>query len=474
MTTRAMDRACCRRTALARRAGTALALLLGMVQQAALAQPATDAAAAPVAPVIQEPVVPVWRLPDPSAQGLPTLEDLIPKPFPGPEKAVSTLLTRTLDALPFIPIPEISTAPHAGVNVGLFGIVMGGNAQGQIDQILAPDVLHSQYFGWGARFRIFRNPSDDEKWSLVAGGKQEVEREFDAEWDYGLRRDRSWSYIAHAMYDRNGTGRFYGLGNDSTLAGESTFINSQMRVEFTAARNFSHTLQLGWTLRANTAEIEQSALDSLPALTARYPSLNGVGDASEVHQRLTWTLDTRDSIVVPRVGSRVAAVVGVTSRALGSSVDYSVLALDASTFRPVGKLTLAAHAAARYMPSFTNAPFWALSSLGGDRSVIGDGQPLRGFGAGRFIDRNSVSGSLELRMVLQRLQMFGTTLALEAAPFVDTGRVFASMNDNPLIHLHTAGGVGFRVITGPFVVGYLDLGAANEHLAIFTGIDYPF
>jgi len=35
-----------------------------------------------------------------------------------------------------------------------------------------------------------------------------------------------------------------------------------------------------------------------------------------------------------------------------------------------------------------NAPFWALSSLGGDRSVTAEREPLRGYGADRFIDRN--------------------------------------------------------------------------------------
>ncbi len=120
-----------------------------------------------------------------------------------------------VDALPFIPIPEISTAPHEGVKIGLFPIVLSSNNDGQINQILAPDILHSQYFGWGFRWRTFRNPSDDEKWSLVAGAKQSVEREFDFEYDFGLRRDTDWSWIVHAMYDRSGTGRFYGFGNNT-------------------------------------------------------------------------------------------------------------------------------------------------------------------------------------------------------------------------------------------------------------------
>jgi len=66
------------------------------------------------------------------------------------------------------------------VTLGLIPVMLSNNDHGEINQILAPDLIYSEYFGWGARYRIFRNPSDDEKWSVIGGGKQHVEREFDA------------------------------------------------------------------------------------------------------------------------------------------------------------------------------------------------------------------------------------------------------------------------------------------------------
>jgi hypothetical protein len=44
----------------------------------------------------------------------------------------------------------------------------------------------------------------------------------------------------------------------------------------------------------------------------------------------------------------------------------------------------------------------------------------------------------------------------------------------PLSQLHTVGGVGFRGIARPFVVGYVDLGYGREGVAVFTGISHPF
>jgi hypothetical protein len=381
-----------------------------------------------------------------------------------------------LDALPFIPVPEVSTAPHEGVTVGLFPIVLSSNADGQINQILAPDILHSQYFGWGARWRTFRNPSDDEKWSLVAGAKQSVEREFDAEYDLGLLRNTNWSWIYHLMYDRSGTGRFYGFGNNTTGADRTTFIDSQIRAEVTAARNFTHEVQLGYTLRVDTVEIESSVLNGLPSIESVYPKLTGVSDeVTEVQQRLVFTYDTRDSVVLPHMGQRLSAFAGLSARALGGSVRYSFLGIDGSEYRPVNRdLTLVGHLAARYMPSYKDAPFWAYSQIGGDRSIVAEGQPLRGYGAGRWWDRNSFSASIEARQWVRSFHFFSSDLKLELAPFIDTGKVFSSMSESPLSHLHIAGGMGFRVVVSPFVVGYLDVGLGKEKLAFFSGIDYPF
>ena len=380
-----------------------------------------------------------------------------------------------LDALPFIPIPEISTAPHAGVTVGLLPVVLSNNSQGQIDRILAPDIIYSQYFGWGARWRTFKNVSEDEKWSVVGGAKQSVEREFDAEYDLGLSRDRNWSWIWHAMYDRSGTGRFFGFGNNTAKSAETTFIDSQIRAEMTAARNFTHSLQLAYQLRVDTVEIEQSALRDLPTIETRYPNLLGVGDATELQQRLVLSYDTRDSVTIPHRGMRLAAFSGFTTRALGSSISYSFVGADGTYFQPEGDdLTVVTHAAARYMPTFTNAPFWAYSQLGGDRSIVGEDQPLRGFASGRFVDRNSVGASIEARFWVQSYHMFDTDLKLELAPFIDSGKVFTSMSESPLSHLHVAGGMGFRMIASPFVVAYVDMGFGKEKFSVFTGIEYPF
>ena len=137
-------------------------------------------------------------------------------------------------------------------------------------------------------------------------------------------------------------------------------------------------------------------------------------------------------------------------------------------------LTVAAHAALRYMPSVDRAPFWALSSIGGDRSVVGEREPLRAYGEDRFVDRNSFAAGIELRTRAAQFKAFATNLSLELAPFLDLGKVFARNGESPFSHLHKGGGLGIRGVASPFIVGYVDVGIGPEGPAVFTGLNYAF
>ncbi|MGH8303471.1 MAG: BamA/TamA family outer membrane protein, partial [Steroidobacteraceae bacterium] len=135
---------------------------------------------------------------------------------------------------------------------------------------------------------------------------------------------------------------------------------------------------------------------------------------------------------------------------------------------------IAAHTALRYMPQARHAPFWALSTLGGSLSLIGGTQPLRGYGAGRFYDRNAFSATVELRQSIGSIRIASTGLALEVAPFLEVGRVFSRLDTWPVADLHKVFGIGFRGVARPFVVGYVDIGYGTEGAAVFSGIGYPF
>jgi hypothetical protein len=379
------------------------------------------------------------------------------------------------DTAPFLPIPEIDASPSSGLTLGLIAVVLSTNSDGQIDKILAPDIIRSQYFGWGARWRVFRYPSDDTRWSIIGGGKEYTEREFDAEYDAGLRRSDRWSWQIHAIYDRSGTGRFFGLGDHSQPADQTSYIDEQARMEATAGRNLTPVLQLSYMVRLDTVDIEHGVLPALPSIETLNPTLPGLGSTQELLQRVVASYDTRDSPTTPSHGTRIALFAGAAGLGGVGGARYSYVGADATRLQPVGFGTvIAAHAAVRYMPRDAGAPFWALSALGGDRDVLAEVQALRGFVDSRFIDRNAFAGSVEARIGALAFHLFATDLVFEPTPFVDFGKVFAQMSENPLSHPKVAGGFGLRMLAKPFVVGYVDIGFGSEGLVVFSGINYPF
>jgi Omp85 superfamily domain len=376
---------------------------------------------------------------------------------------------------PIIPIPEVGTDPNGGTTVGLLPVYLVKSPQGEISEIVAPDVTYNQYLGYGGHMRVLAFPSGDTQWSVVLKAKEHIERGADLLYTTGLSRQTPWSYSVHLQYDRSATDRFFGIGNDTSEGAQTNYTNEQVLLDATLGWNLSPALQLGWTLRPHYVAIEPGAIPSLPFIRQSFPDLPGVSTDHEFFNRLYLSYDTRDSISLPTKGSQAVVSAGATDSSFLSSTSYAVLGVDFRHYQPVSdRVILAGHVALRYMPEANNAPFWALSSLGGDRSVPSEEQPLRGFGEDRFVDRNLSSGGVEVRTRVLDLDVFSTAVSLEIAPFVETGSVFHSLSDSPVRDLHTIGGVGFRAIARPSILGYVDVGYGSEGAAVFSGINYPF
>ncbi len=376
---------------------------------------------------------------------------------------------------PFIPIPEVGTDPNTGTIVGLLPVYLVTDEHKQISRIYAPDIAHDPNFGWMADARVFDYPSEDTAWFVVGGMKQRVERQFNADYATGLLRQSDWSFHGSLIYDRNGTQRFYGLGNHSMTDGQTNFTREQTLAEAEVGYNFTPHIQVSFLARQRSVDVEQGTLSTLPSIETRYPAINGLGHASEFFNRVALTYDTRDSTALPTKGMQAVVYAGVTPNIGISTASYAVMGGDVRGYWSLdADTTLAGHAGLRIMPDADNAPFWALSSLGGDRAVIGGAQVLRGFGEGRFVDTNSMGVDLELRRRVLSLDLFSTQVDLQLAPFIDTGQVFHSRYGAALSQQHVVTGVGFRGLASPFIVGYVDVGYGTEGTAIYSGLGYAF
>jgi outer membrane protein assembly factor BamA len=378
------------------------------------------------------------------------------------------------ETAPFIPVPLIDVDPNGGTTVGLIPVLLRTDENHNIRRIIAPDINYNPYFGAGVHARIFAYSTVDEQWSLVAGIKERVEREFDAEYQIGRLRQDRWSINYSLIYDRDGTPRFYGIGNHTRAHAETNYTGNQEFAQVQVGLNFNPTWQLLYTARLQIIDVLPGTLSGIPSIETRFPQ--DLGTDRRFLNRLSIIYDTRDDSTVPTRGVKWAVYVGAAARddVLNSTL-YTETGIDGRGIWPISQDTaVAAHVALQYLSTARDVPFWALSTVGGGQSEIGGEQPLRGFGAGRFYDRDSFSTTVEMRRKLMTFNAVATNLDIEVAPFIDVGRVFAKASDNPFSHVHPVFGVGFRGIARPFVVGYVDIGFGSEGAAVFTGLNYPF
>src|SRR5262249_11191433 len=92
-------------------------------------------------------------------------------------------------------------------------------------------------------------------------------------------------------------------------------------------------------------------------------------------------------------------------------------------------------------------------------------QPLAGkrgcaaFGLSRFIDDNAFLVNFEERIPVFERRIFDHPISIEAAPFLDVGRVFENFS---LKDMQVNPGAGLRLLARPNIVGRLDIGYGRD------------
>jgi hypothetical protein len=376
-----------------------------------------------------------------------------------------------------IPVPEVATDPNAGTTYGILPVFLFNNERKQIQNILAPDITEGTILGAGGTFRYLGYPSDDTQYYMIAGASSKIYRRVDVVYSTGRTRRHLLSFDSRIYFERDPTERFFGIGNRSRPGDQSNYTTEQIYGEGSVGVNVTPEFQVNLTLRPRRMRFFPGALKKkLPFIGKKFPKLEGLGGGSDFLTRLTVAYDTRDSIDIPRSGGLARVFAAVADRRLASSVSYTQFGAELRRYHTFAKkrVTLAGHLYLQYTPAGNETPFWAMSRLGGQESILEAQQTLRGYGAGRFVDNNLSVVNLEVRTRVYDITVFDTHGIIELAPFVEAGRVFHDADDNPANHLHPVGGIGFRGIAEPYVVGWVDVGYGAEGPSVFSGINYPF
>jgi hypothetical protein len=377
---------------------------------------------------------------------------------------------------PFIPVPEVATDPNGGVTYGVLPVWLFTDDKKEISSILAPDINANSTLGPGGNFRYLAYPSGDTQWYAEGGGQEIIARNVDIDYQTGREHKKNWfSFEGRFFFEHDPTERFYGSGNHSHQGNQTNYTTKQIYGEAIFGLNLSEKLQVSLMERPRYVRIGIGGFNSVPDISQLFPHQKGINGGSEVLQQAMVQYDSRDSVDIPRSGTLGRLYYGNADRRFGSSVSYNRFGGELRQYYTVDeRITFAGHIFNEYEPADNEMPFWSQARLGGEESLLADQETLRGYGAGRYVDNNLFVMNFEMRTRVWDKNIFGTHGILEVAPFAEAGRVAHEMNYDPFSDLHPVGGVGFRGIAEPFVVGYVDLGWGGEGAAIFSGINYPF
>jgi len=373
----------------------------------------------------------------------------------------------------FIPIPEIVTDPNEGNTFGLLGVVLFTDEKDEIRYMLAPDISYNETKGAYPVFRLFGYPSPDRRYSITLGKSTTKDENYELEFTDRGFWDRRAFVAGNFIFERDSTERFFGLGNESDEARESNYTGNLTRGIGSVGLWILPYVNVAYEMRMERYSIGRGQVHSIPFIQAEFPKATSRDrfDATFYWtHRVAIAYDSRDSFDIPTSGAYSELYVDGASPWLGSSTWFVKFGVNWRQYIPLrksGNPILALRALADYMTTSNDTPFWELNMLGGRRT-------LRAFGSRRFIDQNRTLVGGELRTRVWQRRMFGVNAEIEVAPFVEAGKVFPELSYSPIEHLHWAYGVGFRGIARPQIVGFVDVGAGSEGLAIFTGVNYPF
>jgi surface antigen Omp85-like protein len=379
------------------------------------------------------------------------------------EEALKSLPVR--GGYSYIPLPAFSYNRNEKYWVGALMPVLRSNEQDQVQDIFAPQYLHNQYIGETLSLNYYGYPSDTETYNAVASYSTKIERDFDLSYKNIAAGGGRYIVAGEVNWFKNAFRRFFGIGNDAPESDETNYTSREAVVQFTAGINITSDFALMLTERYHDVRVDQGAVTSLPQTKSSFPDLTGINGAQIVGHKLSLRYDTRDKQLIPTQGNYVNISAEFNQNLKHQEENqWWRFTFDARHLLPHGPgLVFVAHA---FWDTIIGpgVPFYERPMLGGETT-------LRAFGQSRYIDDSALLVNFEERIPVFEKRIFDHPISLEAAPFLDVGRVYETFSTKDL---QVNPGVGLRLLARPNVVGRLDIGYGRDGTNVFVGLDYPF
>ena len=394
------------------------------------------------------------------------LEQLSEETHPKQEHVLKSLPAKR--GYTVIPLPAFSYTRNEGYWAGALVPILRANDKDELEDILAPLYLHNKFIGETFSLNYYGYRNETVQYRAIAAYATKIERHFELSYKDTAAGGGRYILAAEANWFKNAFARFFGIGNRTAEQDETNFTARETNVRLSAGINLGQNLSVLWTERYRDVREEDGVITTLPQAKLRFQGIEGVGGAQIFGHRLTLLYDSRDNLLTPTKGSYVSSHVELGHNLIHDEKERWVrFVLDARHLMPhaSGRMVFVARLLIDKVFS-QGVPFYERPMLGGETT-------LRGFGLNRFIDDNLFLINLEERIRVFSKRVFDNPIEVEAAPFLDVGRV----DDDFLSRLRRTQfnpGVGLRVISRPNVVGRADVAHGKDGVNVFVGLDYPF
>src|SRR5579883_829293 len=384
-----------------------------------------------------------------------------------------------------MPLPAFVYDRNEGAWIGGLTPIFRANAQGQVEDIYAPLYLHNKFIGETFTMNYFGYRHETTSYHVILSRATKIEHDYEFGYQNLAASDGRYIVGLQAFSNKSAFNRFFGFGNNTVETQETQYTMSDNTLKFSGGINFSRQVALIATERYRDVHVEDGASPTLPQTVDQFPDVPGINGASIVGQGLTLSYDSRDNANTPLQGSYATFLTEYDEnikfsernhwwRLTGEDRNYWPHADDRAVF--VSHLLLdgvvgqdenssqedTIEQDTGQVDDFGNpilqpvisrrlvrqgVPYYERPTLGGDTT-------LRGFGRGRYVSNFAWLVNFEERIRVFHRAIMGTVVELEAAPFIDIGRVGRSITADGIIKdAQINPGIGLRMLARPNIAG---------------------
>lgn len=376
--------------------------------------------------------------------------------------------------LTIVPVPIFSTMPDEGQTYGLMPTFLVTSPGGRnMKTIIAPIIGYNSIIKTMGGSTLLFYPSKNAMLSLYAGAAQRFYQEYELIFNNEKALDGKTFFNAYLRFYNDPYGRFFGLGPASARGNKAYYTATTYLVTLTAGYHFAPWLRLGITERFYDVDLKGSIGGKVPDITSVYGPANGVEDSRNLTNMFHLSVNSNGFYNPETPFSNIEAqgAFFFSAAGMGSQSSFTGVDLRAKETLSYGhgrKFATVLRLHVRRL--FGGAiPFFEMPSLGGPSE-------LRGYTAGRFVDKGSAIFQLEQRNHIAHVNFFNRAAGdFYIDPFFEVGQVFNRPSDIRWGNLQPTGGVGFRFLIPPGMLARVDVGfSREENFQVYTLLNYPF